>query len=73
MHKEIGGSLSSVFTDLEDIWRYALEKLEIPLKDLKNYKSVVIVPAMFDREHAREMLNLLLNRLGFGCAFLIQV
>ncbi|CAG7815434.1 unnamed protein product [Allacma fusca] len=73
IHEGIGGSISSVFTDLEVIWSSCIaEKLDIPIKDLKHYKAVVIVPVMFDRVHAREMLNLVLNRLGFGMAFLLQ-
>ena len=28
---------------------------------------------MYDRSHVREMLSILLNRLGFGAAFAVQV
>ena len=39
---------------------------------IQHYKAVVVLPAMFDRSHASEMMNLVLNRLGFGMAFLMQ-
>ena len=36
VHAGIGGSLSSISQDLEDIWGEAIEgHLDIPLKDLK--------------------------------------
>ncbi|KFM64441.1 Actin-related protein 8, partial [Stegodyphus mimosarum] len=70
LHPGVGGSLSSVLADLEAIWSTAIQKyLDIPLKDLKLYRAVLIIPDVYKREHVKELVNLLLTRLGFMSCF----
>lgn len=37
------------------------------------YKAVLIVPDIYNRGHLRELMNLLLLKMGFGSCFLVQV
>ncbi|GIX71980.1 actin-related protein 8 [Caerostris extrusa] len=70
IHAGIGGSLSSVITDLETIWTSAFQKyLDIPPKELKSHRAVLVIPDAYKREHVREMVNLLLGRMGFMSCF----
>ncbi|XP_070558139.1 actin-related protein 8-like isoform X2 [Ptychodera flava] len=73
LHQGIGGSLSVVMQDLEVIWKTAIERhLEIPIKDLRHYRAILLIPDIYHRPHVKELMNLLLNRLGFGAAIVIQ-
>lgn len=36
------------------------------------YKVVLIVPDIYNRGHLRELMNLLLLKMGFGSCFLVQ-
>ncbi|XP_077998073.1 actin-related protein 8-like [Glandiceps talaboti] len=73
VHQGIGGSLTAVMEDLFVIWSTALEKhLEIPVKDLRHYRAVLLIPDIYHRPHVKELMSLLLNRLGFGAAIVIQ-
>ncbi|CAL8092381.1 unnamed protein product [Orchesella dallaii] len=73
LHRGVGGTITSVMTDLEDIWRWCLkEKLSIAPEDFPQYKAVIVIPTMFDRVHAKHLMNLVIKRLGFCSAFLIQ-
>ncbi|ODM96367.1 Actin-related protein 8 [Orchesella cincta] len=73
LHRDIGGSITSVMTDLEEIWRWCLkEKLNISSKDIPQYRAVIVIPVCFDRLHAKHIMNLVIKRLGFQSAFLIQ-
>ncbi|GFR08202.1 actin-related protein 8 [Trichonephila clavata] len=70
LHAGIGGSVSSVISDLEAIWSTAFQKyLDINLKDLKSYRAVLVIPDVYKREHVKELVNLLLCRLGFMSCF----
>jgi hypothetical protein len=40
---------------------------------LQHYRAVLLIPDLYDRVHLREMLHVLLDRLGFGSAFVVQV
>ncbi|XP_044738543.1 actin-related protein 8 isoform X2 [Chrysoperla carnea] len=73
IHKDIGGSLTSVLNDLETIWLYCIQSyLNIPSNQLNNYKVVLIVPDIYNRIYLKEYMNLLLNRMGFSSCFLVQ-
>ncbi|KAI8497315.1 Cytochrome b5 reductase 4 [Branchiostoma belcheri] len=73
LHSGTGGSLTAVLADLETIWTTAIEKfLEIPVKDLKHYRCILLVPDIYNRQHIKELINLLLNRLGFSAAIAHQ-
>ena len=72
-HSQVGGSLTSVLSDLEDIWSYAIHELmEIPRKNLAQYGAVLVVPDVYNRSVLRELVTLLLSRLKFRACFLIQ-
>ncbi|KAK8405413.1 hypothetical protein O3P69_001749 [Scylla paramamosain] len=46
--------------------------LNVPLKDLKFYRAVLIIPDIYNRDHIKKLTNLLLNGLGFGGCFVLQ-
>ncbi|ELT94986.1 hypothetical protein CAPTEDRAFT_229124 [Capitella teleta] len=73
LHRGPSGSLSSVLKDLEDIWGWVIRyKLDVPLKDLKFYRAILLIPDIYNRQHIREMFDILLTRLGFSAAFMLQ-
>ncbi|XP_053687673.1 actin-related protein 8 [Sabethes cyaneus] len=73
LHKNIGGSMTGVMSDLQDIWQYVLRhRLKIDLKHLKSYKAVLVIPDIYNRAHLKELTTLLLSKIGFGCCFLVQ-
>ena len=58
---------------LEDLWTKALEDyLEIPRKEFKFYRVILIVPDIIERPVLKELMNLLLLRMEFAAAFLHQ-
>ncbi|XP_065564806.1 actin-related protein 8-like isoform X2 [Artemia franciscana] len=74
VHPGVGGSLTSVINDVEIIWCYAIEKLlRIPKAELGVYKAVLVIPDIYNRQHLKELTNLLLVRLGFASCFLVQM
>lgn len=73
VHSGPGGSLSAVLADLETIWSHVIHKqLEIPLKDLKYYRCVLLVPDIYNRQHIKEMVNMLLLHVGFSAIIVHQ-
>ena len=40
---------------------------------LQHYRAVLLIPDIFIHKHVKEMMNLLLDRLGFGAAIVQQV
>ncbi|CAG5136172.1 unnamed protein product, partial [Candidula unifasciata] len=73
VHEGPGGSLTSVLADLETIWGHVLqEHLEIPLKDLKHYRCVLLVPDIYTHKHVKALVSLILNNLGFGAVIVHQ-
>ncbi|XP_071817516.1 actin-related protein 8-like [Apostichopus japonicus] len=73
IHKGIGGSLTSVLQDLESIWSTAIENhLSIPRQDLSEYNAILLIPDIYHRPHIKELMNVLLVRMGFGAALVHQ-
>ncbi|KAK0062562.1 actin-related protein 8 [Biomphalaria pfeifferi] len=73
IHDGPGGSLTAVLADLETIWGHVLqEHLEIPIKDLKHYRAVLLIPDVYVHKHVKVIVNLLLNTLGFAAAIVHQ-
>ncbi|XP_045618086.1 actin-related protein 8 isoform X1 [Procambarus clarkii] len=73
IHSGLGGSVSAVLADLETIWGHCISTiLNVPLKDLKFYRAVLIIPDIYNRDHVKKLTNLLLNGLGFGGCFVLQ-
>lgn len=74
VHSGPGGSARAVMADLKTIWEYVLsEKLDIPLKDLKHYRAVLVIPDIYHRPYLKELTSLMLCEMGFGSCFLLQV
>ncbi|XP_028850073.1 actin-related protein 8 [Denticeps clupeoides] len=73
LHDGPGGSLTSVIADLEAIWCHTIQKLlEIPLKDLKYYRCILLIPDIYNRQHVKEMVNMLLINIGFSAIVVHQ-
>uniref|UniRef100_A0A3B4ZLI0 Actin related protein 8 n=1 Tax=Stegastes partitus TaxID=144197 RepID=A0A3B4ZLI0_9TELE len=73
VHSGPGGSLTAVLADLETIWSHVLQKhLEIPLKDLKYYRCILLVPDIYNRQHIKEVVNMLLLNMGFSAIIVHQ-
>ncbi|CAJ1055577.1 Actin-related protein 8 [Xyrichtys novacula] len=67
IHCGPGGSLTAVLADLETIWSHTIQKqLDIPLKDLKYYRCILLVPDICNRQHIKEVVNMLLLVMGFS-------
>lgn len=72
-HTGPGGSLTAVLADLEAIWSHVIQKqLEIPLKDLKYYRCILLVPDIYNRQHIKEVVNMLLLNMGFSAIIVHQ-
>ncbi|XP_072179953.1 actin-related protein 8-like [Diadema setosum] len=73
IHKGIGGSLTSRMQDLAEIWTHILQhSLNIPKKEIQNYKAILLIPDIYHRPHVKELMNLLLSHLGFAAAIVHQ-
>uniref|UniRef100_A0A3B4BLC0 FHA domain-containing protein n=1 Tax=Periophthalmus magnuspinnatus TaxID=409849 RepID=A0A3B4BLC0_9GOBI len=67
VHSGPGGSLSAVLADLQTIWSHTIHKnMDIPLKDLKYYRCILLVPDIYNRQHIKEVVNMLLLHMGFS-------
>uniref|UniRef100_A0A8C4IPM7 Actin-related protein 8 n=1 Tax=Dicentrarchus labrax TaxID=13489 RepID=A0A8C4IPM7_DICLA len=73
VHAGPGGSLTAVLADLETIWSHVIQKqLDIPLKDLKYYRCILLVPDIYNRQHIKEVVNMLLLNMGFSAIIVHQ-
>ncbi|KAM4651538.1 actin-related protein 8 [Discoglossus pictus] len=73
LHSGPGGSLTAVLADLETIWSHVLQKLlEIQLKDLKYYRCILLIPDIYNRQHVKEMVNMILLKMGFSAIIVHQ-
>ncbi|XP_003217795.1 actin-related protein 8 [Anolis carolinensis] len=67
LHSGPGGSLTAVLADLEVIWSHTIQKyLEIPLKDLKYYRCILLIPDIYNKQHVKEIVNMILMKMGFS-------
>ncbi|KAK7101992.1 actin-related protein 8-like [Littorina saxatilis] len=73
LHDKAGGSLMSVLADLETIWTSIIySQLQIPAKDLKHYRAILLLPDVYNPRHAKALFEMLLNNLGFEAVILHQ-
>lgn len=73
VHSGPAGSMTGVLADIETIWTYVLENsFQINPADLKNYRAVLVIPDVYNRTYLRELMYLLLCKMGFGSCFLVQ-
>ncbi|KAK7819749.1 hypothetical protein U0070_012355, partial [Myodes glareolus] len=67
IHPGPGGSLTAVLADIEVIWSHAIQKyLEIPLKDLKYYRCILLIPDIYHKQHVKELVHMILMKMGFS-------
>lgn len=70
IHSSVNGSMFSVLEDLKTIWEYAIKNyLDINLRDLNQYKAVLIIPDIYNRKRVKEMVGLIF-KMGFSACFL---
>eukprot|EP00092_Neocalanus_flemingeri_P004040 GFUD01004349.1.p1 GENE.GFUD01004349.1~~GFUD01004349.1.p1 ORF type:complete len:538 (+),score=120.50 GFUD01004349.1:322-1935(+) len=73
LHSGVGGSLSSILMDLQEIWSRSIEThLGIQSVDLRHYKAVLVIPTLYRRNTIKHYLSLLLLNMGFGGCFVVQ-
>lgn len=73
IHKNIGGSLFNVLEDLKAIWEYAIKNyLDINLRDLNQYKAILIIPDIYNRKRIKEMAALVF-KMGFNSCMLGKI
>uniref|UniRef100_A0A8D0LCU4 Actin related protein 8 n=1 Tax=Sphenodon punctatus TaxID=8508 RepID=A0A8D0LCU4_SPHPU len=67
LHSGPGGSVTAVLADLEVIWSHVIQKyLEIPLKDLKYYRCILLIPDIYNKQHVKELVNTTLMKMCFS-------
>lgn len=72
IHSGVGGTLMSVLEDIRTIWEYAIKNyLEINLRDLHQFKAVLIIPDIYNRKRVRE-LTALIFKMGFSACILSE-
>jgi len=60
-HSGIGGSLTSILVDLQDIWTRSIEKhLNISPADFKHFRVVLIIPTLYRRSTIKHYISLIL-------------
>lgn len=70
IHSQVNGSMFSVLEDLKTIWEFAIKNyLDINLRDLNQYKAVLIIPDIYNRKRVKEMTALIF-KMGFSACFL---
>ena len=70
IHSNVGGSLFSVLEDMKTIWEYSIRNyLDINLRDLSQYKAVLIIPDIYNRKRVKEMAALVF-KMGFSSCLL---
>ncbi|KAK3728625.1 hypothetical protein QZH41_011698, partial [Actinostola sp. cb2023] len=71
IHNGPSGSLTAICEDMERIWANAIQtSLNISLSDLAFYRAVLIIPESFNKNHIKEMMDILINRLKFSSAII---
>jgi len=69
----VSGSQTAILSDLECIWRHAIEtELGIAPTDFGLYRVVLVIPAVYQRSLIKHYVTILLLKMGFGHAFVTQ-
>lgn len=72
IHKKVGGSCTSVIEHLRCILEFAiLNFLDVNLKDLPQYKAVLVISDVYSRKRVKLLAGLLFD-MGFKACILIQ-
>lgn len=70
IHKSVGGSLVAVLEDIRTIWEYAIKNYcDLNLRELNQYKAVIIIPDIYNRKRVKEMAALVF-KMGFSSCLL---
>ena len=73
VNNSLCGSLTSVISDLQSICAKVIQtEFEIPLKQLNEYKAVLIIPDVYNRNHIKYLIEMLLNGLQFESCVVIH-
>ncbi|XP_076469344.1 actin-related protein 8-like [Babylonia areolata] len=73
LHSKAGGSMTAVLADLESIWSSVIySQLQIPTKDLKHYRAILLIPDVYNQKHVKAMFELLLFNMGFEAVIVHQ-
>lgn len=65
--------MTSILEDLRTIWLYVIKfHLHIQISDLKDYRCVLVIPEIFNRNHVKELTSLILDVIKFNSCFLVQ-
>ena len=73
MNNSLCGSLTSVISDLQTICYKVIEKeFEIPLNQLSEYRVVFIISDVYNRNHIKYVIEMLLNGLQFQSCIVIH-
>lgn len=73
VHDGPHGSLTSVITNLETHWTKAIEHfLHIPKNELGGYRCVLLIPDIYNRQHVKALIHMLINRMGFSSILVHQ-
>ena len=63
LHDGPGGTLTAVLEDLETLWSSAIHThLDIPIKDLKIYKALLLIPDVYVHNHVKHLMDILCLR-----------
>ncbi|CAK8690567.1 unnamed protein product [Clavelina lepadiformis] len=66
-------SITAVLADLQCLWTKAIENfLRIPVKDIGKYRCILVIPDIYNREHIKNLVNLLLDQMQFSAIIIHQ-
>jgi len=72
-HAGIGGSLTSILVDLQEVWTRSIEKhLHISPADFKHFRVVLVIPCLYRRSTIKHYVSMLLLSMGFSGCFVVQ-
>ncbi|KAG5680111.1 hypothetical protein PVAND_009637 [Polypedilum vanderplanki] len=72
LHSGVGGSITSCIEHIRSIFEFSIKNyLEVNLKELNQYKAVLIIPDIYNRKRVKLLAGLLFD-MGFKAIILIQ-
>lgn len=73
IHKNVDGSVTATLEHVRTIWEYSIKNfLDVSLKELCNYKAVLVIPDIYNRKRIK-LLTGLLFEMGFKAAILGRI
>lgn len=72
IHSNVGGSLTATLGHCRVIWEFAIKNfLEVNLKELNQYRAVLVIPDIYNRKRVK-LLTGLLFEMGFKAVILSE-